>query len=169
MKNLLSILCVIALLTVSFGATANPDLVDTSQKTMCVDDYSPDVDAFVSFEHCPTFAPDAFVLTKSFAELLDLPVPDSPNIGCTSKDFNNIFNHSSTPFFNRDALYSPNIGFLTNITANTLTLRNSVLTASNAPNSDLTAGFSAECSSNNGTSVPVAKLIKRATYPVAKQ
>ncbi len=169
MKNLFSILCMFALLTVSFGATANPDVVDTSQKVLCVDDYIPDLEVFVPFEYSPTNQLDvAIELPKAIAKVADLPVPETPNIGFSPTNVDNIYNLSPNVLFNSQLPYSPNIGFLCFDVTNAFTVSSANHNASDAPNPDLTAGFSAECGSNNGTNVPVAKLIKRATYPWAK-
>lgn len=85
MKNILSILCIFALVAVTLGASATPTPTDTSPDIVCVVDIGFDTDATcdaytLTPAPCAPFSiGDPFsVSTLGFG---DLPVPESPNIG----------------------------------------------------------------------------------------
>jgi hypothetical protein len=135
MKNLFGILCLIALFAVSIGASATPDILDTSPNIVCVD-ITPDLGTSVDYVAPAPLVADCFspVFTVNIVSVdLDLPVPESPNIGFT--DSNTDLDPDLGTETLADLPESPNIGFAY---------------LSLATNTDPTNGESAECKPHNG-------------------
>ena len=139
MKNLFGILCIFALVAVTLGASATPDIVETP--IVCVDDYSPDIadlsptvvvvkpdlpafETVYVFDCSPTFTASPF-------SRLNCPI-ESPDIGCSTNFTNDVNNSDLSDSYSPEPSdsYSPEP------------------TDSGSP--DLTIGESAECNVANG-------------------
>lgn len=87
MKNILSLVCVFALVAVTFGASATPAPNDTSPNVVCAYNVTPDLElavTFVSAENVSyAFSPvcEIVIFSSVLSANCDLPTPESPNIG----------------------------------------------------------------------------------------
>jgi len=108
MKNLFGIVCLLALFACSLGASATPDITDTSP-IVCVADFSPDLSVEAVNIETPTFG-EFYTFTCNPSDVsasIDLAVPDNPDI--ESPDLNCITSANPDPTLGESAECSTDI------------------------------------------------------------